>query len=63
MVILPDASAYSRPELGGLLFGLRERQPRDSLPPLAVQEPALLQPAASVEVSRLWLRVIPAPST
>jgi len=26
MVILPDASAYSRPELGGLLFGLRERQ-------------------------------------
>lgn len=34
MIILPDASAYSRPELGGLLFGLRERQsisvdPRD----------------------------------
>lgn len=34
MVILPDANAYSRPELGGLLFGLRERQsisvdPRD----------------------------------
>ena len=34
MVILPDASAYSRPELGGLLFGLREGQsvsvdPRD----------------------------------
>lgn len=26
MVIMPDASAYSRPELGGLLFGLRERQ-------------------------------------
>ena len=26
MVILPDANAYSRPELGGLLFGLRERQ-------------------------------------
>lgn len=26
MVILPDASAYSRPEVGGLLFGLRERQ-------------------------------------
>ena len=34
MVILPDASAYTRPEVGGLLFGLRERQsvsvdPRD----------------------------------
>lgn len=34
MVIMPDASAYSRPELGGLLFGLREQQsvsvdPRD----------------------------------
>ncbi|MCP5197076.1 MAG: FAD-binding oxidoreductase [Gammaproteobacteria bacterium] len=34
MVIMPDANAYSRPELGGLLFGLRERQsvsvdPRD----------------------------------
>ena len=26
MVTMPDASAYSRPELGGLLFGLRERQ-------------------------------------
>ena len=26
MVIMPDASAYSRPELGGLLFGLRERR-------------------------------------
>ncbi len=26
IVILPDARAYSRPELGGLLFGLRERQ-------------------------------------
>lgn len=25
-VVIPDASAYSRPELGGLLFGLRERQ-------------------------------------
>lgn len=25
IVILPDARAYSRPELGGLLFGLRER--------------------------------------
>lgn len=26
IVILPDANAYSRPELGGLLFGLRERR-------------------------------------
>ncbi len=26
IVVLPDARAYSRPELGGLLFGLRERQ-------------------------------------
>lgn len=26
IVILPDARAYSRPELGGLLFGLREPQ-------------------------------------
>ena len=26
IVILPDARAYSRPELGGLLFGLREQQ-------------------------------------
>ncbi len=26
MVILPDASAYARPEVGGLLFGLRDRQ-------------------------------------
>jgi 4-methylaminobutanoate oxidase (formaldehyde-forming) len=26
MVILSDVNAYSRPELGGLLFGLRERQ-------------------------------------
>lgn len=26
IVILPDANAYSRPELGGLLFGLREQQ-------------------------------------
>ena len=34
MVVMPDASAYSRPELGGLLFGVRERRsisvdPRD----------------------------------
>ena len=26
IVVLPDARAYSRPELGGLLFGLREKQ-------------------------------------
>ncbi len=26
ITILPDARAYSRPDLGGLLFGLRERQ-------------------------------------
>lgn len=26
MVILPDASAYARPEVGGLLFGLRDQQ-------------------------------------
>ncbi|MBV0932882.1 NAD(P)/FAD-dependent oxidoreductase [Marinobacterium weihaiense] len=26
MVILPDANAYARPEVGGLLFGLRDRQ-------------------------------------
>ncbi|PSL15819.1 4-methylaminobutanoate oxidase (formaldehyde-forming) [Marinobacterium halophilum] len=27
MVILPDANAYARPEVGGLLFGLRDQQP------------------------------------
>ncbi len=26
MVILPDANAYARPEVGGLLFGLRDQQ-------------------------------------
>jgi 4-methylaminobutanoate oxidase (formaldehyde-forming) len=28
MVILPDAAAYSRPEVGGLLFGIQEKQSR-----------------------------------